>query len=140
MASNGNTFLDLIADAADDDAVGRVLERVGGSRISLPGVPAADHWLSELIGHGAAKAVCAAMCSFGHHGQRVGGMFDVPLAERASAERNRREILRLLKLGRSIDRIAREVGVSRRTVQRWRAWLKKASRTPIPVPSKDEAP
>ena len=118
----------------------RVLERVGGCQISLPGIPAADHWLSELIGHEAAKAVCAKLSVGGSHRRRGCDVFCVPLAEKGSAERNRREVLRLLKLGRSVNRVAADVGVSRRTVQRWRARLKKTSRIPTPVPSKDEAP
>jgi hypothetical protein len=140
MASDGNRLLNLIVDMAGEEGAATVVERFGGSLVSVPSIrPRPDNWLVGIFGVETALAIFQAFHGPANAGHSGGYMVELPLAERASGERNRREVIRLIKLGRSIDRIAREVGVSRRTVQRWRARLKKTSRTSIPVPTKGNA-
>ena len=47
-----------IAEVAGEDAAIAVARVRGGTPIYVPPVPSADHWLSELIGHDRAIAVC----------------------------------------------------------------------------------
>ncbi len=123
MASDGSRLIDLVAKHGDDDAADLMILLFGGSRVSLPGRMTADHWLVSLVGFEAAKAIVEEM-NFGG----CGGLVELPIAENSSAEKNRREVYRRLRLGQSIDRIAREVGIHRRTVFRHRAALKRLAR------------
>ncbi len=119
MASDGSRLIDLVAKHGDDDAADLMILLFGGSRVTFPGRMTVGHWLVSLVGFEAAEAIIEAMNFDG-----CGGYVDLPLAERSSAEKSRREVYRRLKLGQSTDRIAREVGVHRRTVCRHRAALK----------------
>ena len=123
MASDGSRLIDLIAKYGDDDDADLAVMLFGGSRVSLPSWMKGDHWLISLVGREAAEAIVKEMNFDG-----CGGMVVLPLAERSLMEKNRREVYRRLKLGQSTDRIAREVAVSRRTVQRHRAALKRLAR------------
>ncbi len=126
MASDGQKLLDLIAEHAGDEKVAAFLELRGGGFLVLPGKPADDHWFSVLVGGGdIARKIVEAMGYTNHKGDVGGFRFVLPIAERSSAEKNRREIRRRLKLGQSFNRIAREVGVHKRTVERQYSALKK---------------
>ena len=129
MAGEGSELIDLIVDIADDDVAATVIERYGGSRVCVPGrFVEPDNWLAEIVGVDTASTIFRAFhgpVAFGHC---AGFVLTLPLAEKSSKEKNRREVCRRLKLGQSTDRIAREVGVHRRTVQRYRADLKRLAR------------
>lgn len=130
MASDGGSLIDLIVDIAGEEAAKTAIERFGGSRVSVPMFSVHhDNWLVEIVGEDTAMEIFRAFNGPGLFRESGGGtMVELPLVERASQEKLRREVYRRLRLGQPIDRIAREVGVHRRTVQRHRAALKKIAR------------
>ncbi len=129
MASDGSRLIDLIVDMVDDEEViETVIEHFAGSLVSVPYTPTAANWLVGIVGAETALAIFRAF-----HGPTIfrhstGYMVLLPSAERSPMEKARREVGRRLKLGQSVDRIAREVGVHRRTVYRHRAALKRLTR------------
>lgn len=130
MASDGRKLLDLIADFVGDEKVAEFLELRGGGHLILPAKPKDDHWFSAFVGSGdIARKIVEGMGYTNHKGEVSGlRIAALPIAERGSTEKNRREVERRLRLGQTTSRIAREVGVSRRTVQRHRAAMKKRMR------------
>lgn len=107
-----------IAEVAGEDAALAIAGARGGTQIYLPPVPAPDHWLSILIGHDAAKAVCDRLtCGVG--GLRV----DLPLGPTGRAAKARAIVDRMLREGRSERDIALATGYAIRGIRKRRAML-----------------
>lgn len=105
-----------IADIAGEHAALAIARARGGTRVYIPPEPAADHWISELVGQKAARAI-AARLTMGAGGLRI----TLPTGGAGSAAKQRAEVDRLLELGRSTRDIALETGYTTRSVERRRA-------------------
>ena len=108
-------ILGIVADVAGEEAARRLAAAKGGGRCYIPRQTRPGHWLVALLGEEAAAAVCDAL---------GGETVEIPLAGAGSLQHGLRQARRraheLNRRGWSADRIARTVGVDRRTVKRWR--------------------
>ncbi len=111
-----------IADVIGVHGVLALQREKGGTEISLPAQPGPDHWLSQLLGFDAARRLCEhfAITTAGRvHSGRAGlSRLLIPLTR---PQERRRRIEAALDAGLSVSATARETGVHRRTVSRYRA-------------------
>lgn len=89
----------------------------GCQTVYVPRQVTARHWLAQLLGIDAAKAIAA---EFG------GTKLDIPPALIGEKRRRRRAIAEMNRNGYSINRITKSLGVSRSTVKDHRRRLKDA--------------
>ncbi|CDN93442.1 MULTISPECIES: winged helix-turn-helix domain-containing protein [Agrobacterium] len=101
-------LLNRIADVAGERAAIILGREKAGQRISIPNSMPANHWLAELIGHDAAKAMAE---KFGS--QKI----DIPPALGGDKRRRAMTIAQMIDKGYSINEIVRATGVSRSTVK-----------------------
>lgn len=106
-----------IADAAGEDAALALARALGGTQIYVPPSPGADHWLSELVGHGQALAIADRLTG----GIGIGRRVDLPLGPRGHAETQRSKVDDMIRRGCSERDIALATGYSVRGVRRRRA-------------------
>ncbi|WEK00617.1 MAG: hypothetical protein P0Y59_02680 [Candidatus Sphingomonas phytovorans] len=106
-----------IADVAGQDAALAVAAARGGTQVYFPPVPGERHWLSLLIGHDAALAVCDRLTA------GIGSRHDVPLGPSGRAARAGAQVDRMLRAGRSERDIALATGYTARGVRKRRAGL-----------------
>jgi len=107
-----------IADVVGFEAAMAIADARGGTQVYIPPEPDAAHWLSQLIGGEAARAVAERLtCGVG--GRRV----DLPLGPAGCAARIRAEVDRLLSEGCSERDIAMRTRYSIRGIRRRRARL-----------------
>jgi hypothetical protein len=107
-----------IAAVAGEDAALAIAAARGGTLVYIPPHPARDHWLAELVGIKAARAIADRLtCGVGS--MRV----EVPLASKGAAARLRAKIDRMIEAGGSERAIAMATGCHIRTVRRRRAQL-----------------
>jgi hypothetical protein len=110
-----------IADVAGEAAAVQICAHAGGTRVYIPASCPDDHWLVECVGREKADRICAHLSAGEHSGQR----FDIPLAEGGAYKAFRRALARhvheLDAENKSSRDIAREAGVSQRTVHRHRS-------------------
>ena len=112
-------ILSEIAESVGEANALAIAREKGGGRCHFPAVPGRKHWLSELIGYEKAKRLCKDLATGSASGDRMRGVYvTVPLGPIGSRAQMHRTIERLFREGRSHDSIARECGISRRTVQR----------------------
>jgi len=106
-----------IEEAAGRDAALTLAQLRGGEPVYFPPKPNADHWLSQLLGHGKAQAICHKLTD-GFAGRRI----DMPQGEFSAyrKESNSRYTLmdELISQGRSELDIARATGYTTRCVRR----------------------
>ncbi|MBD8890916.1 helix-turn-helix domain-containing protein [Roseibium litorale] len=108
-----------IAEIVGEGNALAIAKEKGGGRCHFPAAPAPDHWLSMLIGHSSACKLCQELAIGTASGNRLRGIYvDVPLGPSGSRAETHRQIDKLHRSGKSQEQIARECGVSRRTVQR----------------------
>lgn len=105
-----------IAEVAGLDAALALAEARGGSRITIPAYPRADHWFAQTVGMEAAKQI-----SDHFRVGNSGAVVELPVGPSGAQAATRRRIDAMLRLGVSADRIAREVRVHRTTVFRRKA-------------------
>ena len=101
-------LLNRIADVAGERAAIILGREKAGQRISIPNSMPANHWLAELSGHDAAKAMAE---KFGS--QKI----DIPPALGGDKRRRAMTIAQMIDKGYSINEIVRATGVSRSTVK-----------------------
>jgi hypothetical protein len=106
-------LLAIIAEAAGLDAALAIANECGGQRRSFPArrflENARSHWLVDLIGR--EKALLVADCF------PIGSeLFDIPKGPTSGAVLKYRKIKEAKVRGLSVNEIAQEVGVNRRTV------------------------
>lgn len=101
-------LLNRIADIAGERAAVLLAQAKGGQQIYIPDRVTADHWLAELIGLDAARALAVA------YGSRK---LILPVALSSDQRRRASAIADLLEQGYSINAIVRMTGVSRSTVR-----------------------
>lgn len=112
-----------IAAVAGEAAALAVAEAVGGTQIYIPPEPAADHWLSRLVGHKAARAIADRLtCGVGPI------RLDVPLGPCGHQGKARRKVDRMIEAGRSERDIARATGYTGRGVRKRRSQLRRRDR------------
>lgn len=107
-----------IAEVAGLDAALALASARGGSRITIPARPRADHWFARTVGMEAAVLI-----SDHFRVGNSGAVLDLPVGPSGAAATTRRRIDEMLRQGVSADRIAREVRVNRRTVFRRKSSL-----------------
>ncbi|MFA6219612.1 MAG: hypothetical protein WC692_07505 [Erythrobacter sp.] len=107
-----------IARIAGDEAARRVAGVVGGTRVYIPPVPASDHWLSKLVGQGAAQKI-ADHFTAGLLGARV----DIPLGETGFIASQQARIDAMILAGRSERDIVLACGYTGRGVRKRKARL-----------------
>jgi hypothetical protein len=109
-----------IADIAGQAAAVQLAASAGGTRVYIPAKADGAHWLVELVGAEAAGKICAHFAADGR-GQKV----DIPIGPAASYNQLRRvtaQRIHELDDGRNSARtIARQVGVTQRTIYKHRA-------------------
>ena len=107
-----------IADVAGEDAALAIAKARGGTQVYFPPVPDADHWLSHLIGHDRAQAVCYELtCG-------VGSLrLDIPVGPLGRAAQGKLMVDSMLREGRSERDIALATGYTARGVRKRRAGL-----------------
>lgn len=102
-----------IAAVAGDDAALAIARARGGTEVYIPPAPAADHWLTKLVGAQAARAIADHLtCGVG--GLRV----ELPTGPAGHGVRMRAEVDRLIGEGRSERDIALRTGYTIRGVRR----------------------
>jgi hypothetical protein len=109
-------LLNEIADVIGVAGAISLAQKVGGTRIYIPGGITAQHWLADTIGHGPAEKLCAKFASCNIY---------IPLGPASAtgaAARQRTETVRAMTdEGLSAPTIARRIGVSVRTVHHIRS-------------------
>ena len=108
-----------IARIAGEEAARRVAGAVGGTRVYIPPVPGADHWLSKLVGQEAARKI-ADHFTAGILGARI----DIPLGDTGFIASQQARIDAMIMAGRSERDIALACGYTERGVRKRRARLK----------------
>jgi DNA-binding NarL/FixJ family response regulator len=112
-------LLQEIAEIIGEVATKQLVAAKGGGRIRIPAKILQTHWLAKTIGFEAAQALAS------HFTSGYGTLeLELPISEAGAISKFRVEIFRLIEEGMSSDKIARTVGVSRRTVLRNRAKLR----------------
>lgn len=109
-----------IADAAGHEAALIIAHARGGTEIYVPPQPAADHWLSKLVGHDTARVIAD------HLTCGVGGLRVVlPLGPAGHLAKTRERVDAMLAEDRSERDIALATGYTIRSVRRRRARMGK---------------
>lgn len=106
-----------IADVAGLPAALAVAQVKGGRRTHFPAKCPDDHWLVVAAGREAADKLCEHF-RVNHKG---GITLLVPLGPTKLYDRARFHALALMERGRSVNDVAREIGVSARSIEHWRA-------------------
>jgi hypothetical protein len=107
-----------LVEVIGEEATLLLLEARGGTRAYIPATIPAGHWLALAIGPEAAALLAAHLAT-----GRGGGAVELPLGRGGGAALRRRRIHAGLRAGRTANAIARELGLSVRTVRRWRVRL-----------------
>lgn len=100
-----------IADIAGEDAAKAIAESRGGQEnvyFPMPDKLSDSHWLSKIVGLELAKKIC----------QQITGKIQVPMYSCVKSDAD--AIIRMTAEGKSQNFIASELGISTRTVRRWR--------------------
>lgn len=101
-----------IAEATSVEVAVKIAQAKGGRRVYIPARPAADHWLSQLVGHANALAIGKAIAP------GFGGIdMLIPMGPSHSNAQRWRVMHELIDNGRSKREIAAACGVHERTVQ-----------------------
>jgi len=109
-----------IARVAGEEAALAIARKFGGTRVYFPAEPAADHWLSKLVGHETALAI-------GDHltGGFVGGArIDLPSGAFGHQESVRARVDRMIGEGASVRDIALATRYTERAVHKRKAKLR----------------
>jgi hypothetical protein len=112
-----------IAEVAGEEAALALAQACGGVRVYIPASPAADHWISKLIGHDAARRVCDRLTA----GLGIQRRVDMPLGptgHNATMQAMQAHADRMIIAGRSERDIARATGYTTRQVRRRRAAIR----------------
>lgn len=104
-----------LSEIIGDKAAITLLDKKGGGRIYIPAHLSDDHYLIALIGRKAAVALVDHISINGS-----GDEIELPMGSTGREKLYRRERDRLLKAGISNSKIARQLGVTDRTVRRAR--------------------
>jgi hypothetical protein len=108
-----------IAMIAGEEAARRVAGAVGGTRVYIPPIPGADHWLAKLVGIEAARKIAD------HFTAGVGPLrIDIPLGDTGFIASQQARIDAMIMAGRSERDIALACGYTGRSVRRRRARLR----------------
>lgn len=112
--------LDVIADAAGLDAALKLADAYGGTRVSFPARVSDDHWLSQLVGLEAAKAICKEMAQISPGGRMRGaGEIVIPRGPANHYAKARARFNQLREEELSVRKAARIVQVHEQTGFRW---------------------
>lgn len=107
-----------IAMIAGEEAARRVAGAVGGTRVYIPPVPNADHWLSKLLGQEAARKIAD------HFTAGVGPLrIDIPLGDTGFIASQQARIDAMILAGRSERDIALACGYTGRGIRKRKAKL-----------------
>ena len=116
----GRQFLKALTEVCGREMVSAVQKSHGGRRVTLPHKPTVETWLAKIVGLEATKTLC----------ERFGpAEFVLPMDEHNRLVKIRREIEALWSIGWSNSRIAGELGIHQRTVQRHVVYLKSRRKT-----------
>ncbi|MEL6487556.1 MAG: hypothetical protein AAFQ13_10500 [Pseudomonadota bacterium] len=108
-----------IARVAGDEAALTIGRALGGTQVYFPSAPAADHWLSQMVGHEAAVAIGEELTA------GIGGIrIDVPVGQFGHAESLRAKVDRMIAEGKSERDIALTTRYTTRGVRKRRALLR----------------
>jgi hypothetical protein len=112
--------LDVIADAAGLDAALKLADAYGGTRVSIPARVSDDHWLAQLVGLEAAKAICKEMAQISAGGRMRGaGEIVIPRGPANHYAKAKAQFYQHRKEGLSVRKAARMVQVHEQTGFRW---------------------
>ncbi len=117
-------LLDEIAQVAGLRAALALSCDYGGGRVYIPARVGETHWLVRCVGREAADKICAHFSATIHNERERsshGVALIVPLGDHAFYQRARAAAERLTDDGKSQNEIARQIGVSIRTVRRVQA-------------------
>lgn len=114
-----------IADAAGVEAMLAIVAAYGGRTAAIPGRSDRNNWLTRLVGAEKCAAIIKAI-GFGN--------ISIPIAHALRVEERRRLAAQMRQAGRSVSNIAVTLGITSRTVQRYRQLDRRKPPTP---PKKD---
>lgn len=108
-----------IASVAGEDAALAIARARGGTQIYIPPEPAADHWLSRLVGHDRALKIGDELTA-GALGRRV----DLPVGPNGRKARETALVDALIEEGLSEREIVLKTGYTGRAIRMRKARLK----------------
>lgn len=108
-----------IAEVAGDDAAMVIAQARGGTQVYIPPVPPEDHWLCQLVGMDAARAIADYLTC----GQGLGRRLDLPLGPAGYSATMRAKVDAMLRAGASERDIALATRYTTRAIRRRRANL-----------------
>ena len=108
-----------IAEVAGVEAAITICDRYGGNRVYIPRYAQDHHWLVHCVGRVAANAICE------HFASPSGLELELPIGARLSREQRRIRLEKLISEGYTSSEITRRLGVTRRTVKRAKAGMKR---------------
>lgn len=118
------TFLETVRDVSGEEGVRVIQDLVGGIRVRIPRSAGPDHWLARALGSEKANRVCLRLAVDDADGRVISyPPIVIPLGARALCKKAMLSAECRLLAGGAVRTVARQVGVSERTVWRLRARL-----------------
>lgn len=112
--------LDEIASVAGLDVALAIADAVGGTRVTIPAHPKADHWLVETVGMPAAKKVCRHFMTLSpEETERGARHIMIPRGPKGLFKQAKARFYQARDRGCSVRVSARRAGVHERTAFRW---------------------
>lgn len=109
-----------IARVAGREAAEAIGRKLGGVRVYFPSNPGPDHWLSQLVGHKAALAICDELTGGFPGGARI----DLPIGQFGHQEGPRATVDRMIREGASERDIALTARYTERGVRKRKAKIR----------------
>lgn len=109
-----------IAEVAGLDAALTLADQRGGNRVYIPREAGPNHWLTQMVGQEAADALCD------HFGQPCGLELELPRGPQLTRSQRQARVQRMIVQGLTSSEITRRTGVTRRTVKRNRATIRRS--------------
>lgn len=108
-----------IAQEVSPEAAERLMRAFGGRAVYVPRLPGPAHAISQAIGTETAREIARILGP---------GRLEVPQGARAEQAEKAARVVAMIRAHRSEAEIARAVGVSVRTVRRWRRRVRQSGR------------
>lgn len=109
-----------IARIAGEEAAIKLGRKMGGTRVYFPAEPRPDHWLCQLVGREAARAICDHLTG----GFAGGARIDLPIGSFSHQETARAIVDRMIGEGASERDIALSARYTERGVRKRKAKLR----------------
>ena len=118
MTGTKNYFLSVVEEICGPEGVDLIVKHFGGLEISIPAIPKAHHRLCQVLGREHVERIVHV---FGF------GRVDVPLDIEGAPNRRRRIAAEMMSAGASVSKVAKALGVSLRTAQRYSSAIRRTN-------------